>query len=69
MKNTEFYQYAFVKLADPNNSFDRTKLIMKSNSITVSDLLEDFREFLLACGYQIKGDLIVDEHNFKKEEV
>lgn len=53
-------QFRFIKYRDLNNKYDTITVDISSDASTVSEILEDFRAFLLACGYQIKGDLIVE---------
>ena len=55
--------YKFVKIKDPNNPYDISSVeICVDSEVTVSDLLENFKGFLLACGYHFTGELeIVEE--------
>ncbi len=55
----------FKKTMDKENEFDRTEIYMKSQSVSVPDLLEDFKNFLAACGYAVSFD---DEIEFIKKE-
>ncbi len=48
--------FVFKKEKDPDNSYDTTTVVVESSAITVSQILEDFKDFLMACGYQIKPD-------------
>lgn len=45
--------FIFKKQKEDNNKFDTTTVIVESSSVSLEDVLEDFKEFLLACGYQI----------------
>ena len=49
----------FKKIRDKENRFDTTDLIMRSNSSTITEILEDFADFLRGCGYSINGQLEV----------
>ena len=44
----------FRKERDKTNQFDTTNVVVESNAVTLPEILEDFKEFLMACGYQIK---------------
>jgi hypothetical protein len=50
-------KYIFNKKQDPDNRFDNTNVTIESNSESLPDLLEDFRRFLLACGFTIDGEI------------
>lgn len=50
----------FQKIKDKDNEFDNTDVLIETISITVTDLLEDFKHFLNACGYIINGTLVVE---------
>ena len=59
----------FKKTADSRSSYysrDITDISFKlhSSDLSVTDLLEEFKYFLLACGYYIDGDIVV----YKEEE-
>ena len=43
----------FKKTRDTSNQFDNTDIEITSHSITMSDIIEDFKSFLMACGYPI----------------
>lgn len=43
----------FKKQKDPDNKFDTTTVIVESSAVTLPDVLSDFKEFLMACGFQI----------------
>lgn len=52
----------FVKYQDKDNKFDTVqKVIFKSEAETLSAVLEDFTDFLMACGFRIKGTIVIDE--------
>ena len=54
-------QLTFMKRSDDDNRFDTTDVVMHSDAMTVPEILEDFRTFLLGCGYPVPGELYVDE--------
>lgn len=55
-------KYTFTKEKDPDNKFDNTKVVIELDTENRSDLLEVFREFLLACGFSVNGSIdIVEE--------
>jgi hypothetical protein len=57
----------FKKIRDESNEFDSTAISFESHSITTSEILEDFKCFLMACGYPIDfGDELAI---IKEEEV
>jgi hypothetical protein len=33
---------------------------LESSSVSLSDLLADFRDFLRGCGFQVEEDIVVD---------
>lgn len=43
----------FKKTHDPSNQYDNTDVTIESHSQTVTDILEDFKCFLMACGYPV----------------
>jgi hypothetical protein len=46
--------YKFIKLKDKNNRFDNTDVCIRLDAEqSLPDLLEAFKEFLMACGYQL----------------
>lgn len=47
----------FVKYQDLDNHFDKTKIIMKTDAITLGEIITDFENFLRACGYVFEGEL------------
>jgi hypothetical protein len=55
----------FKKIRDESNEFDSTAISFESHSITTSEILEDFKNFLMACGYPIDFS---DELAIIKEE-
>lgn len=46
----------FKKERDKTNNFDTTNVIIESTAVSLPDILSDFKEFLMACGYQISPD-------------
>lgn len=60
--------YIFKKLKDPENQFDNTDVTIKVNTETLGDLLEAFKEYLLACGYQVSGDITIEESTSADDE-
>ena len=57
----------FKKIRDESNEFDSTAISFESHALTTSEILEDFKCFLMACGYPIDfaDELII----IKQEEV
>lgn len=52
----------FVKYQNEENQFDTVKrVIFKTEAETLSTVLEDFTDFLMACGFRIKGTIVIDE--------
>lgn len=43
----------FKKVRDESNEFDSTAISFESHALTTSEILEDFKCFLMACGYHI----------------
>jgi hypothetical protein len=72
-KEASASQYVFKKNRDLNNSFDTTTVTIESEATTVTEILSDFRDFLLACGFSINGDLVVerlfDYEDFDKRDI
>lgn len=44
-------KYKFVKIKDEKNEFDTTKVVIYSDATSLSDLIDNFSDFLKACGY------------------
>ncbi len=60
----------FEKIQDKDNKYDRTKVTMVSESLTLPEIFEDFRDFLRSCGFIIDGDIeIVNDETKGEEEV
>ena len=56
--------YKFIKTRNPENRFDNTEVEITLDAVTLEDMLETFTEFLFACGYYPKGELMfVEEEN------
>jgi hypothetical protein len=55
--------YKFQKTRDPENEFDTTNVTIESNAVTMPQLIEDFKDFLAACGFPIShnDNLIIEE--------
>jgi len=43
----------FKKVRDESNEFDSTAISFESHALTTSEILEDFKCFLMACGFPI----------------
>jgi hypothetical protein len=48
-------KYIFIKKPDENNQYDISTITFEFQTVDKSDLLENFEDFLKACGYVIKG--------------
>jgi len=48
--------FVFKKERDKSNQFDTTNVVIESVAVSLPDILSDFKEFLLACGYQIRPE-------------
>lgn len=59
-------KYKFIK--EPDNQYDTTKVTFESESVTLTDLLLDFKLFLLASGFVFDGEVKVcnDELEIKE---
>ena len=51
--------YKFIKTRDPRNQFDQSDILLKTDAAMLSDILDDIKGFLQACGFIIDGDLEV----------
>jgi len=49
----------FTKIMDPSNQYDQTEVEFTTHNLTLPEILEDFKCFLLASGYIINGDIVV----------
>lgn len=47
----------FVKIKDPQNGYDSTDIIMRTDAIGLPEIVKDFEDFLRACGYRFEGEL------------
>ena len=62
--------YKFIKLKNPKNSHDTTDVAIRvNNESTLPELLQAFEDFLLACGFVIKGDIVIEEDYTKEKEL
>lgn len=60
----------FRKVKDKTNQFDNTDVTIESDSVTLTDLLDDFKSFLLACGYVIRPEediVILNDEEINEE--
>jgi hypothetical protein len=44
-------KYTFIKHRDPENRFDTTSVTMELEATTISEIVEEFANFLKASGY------------------
>lgn len=59
----------FKKTQDPNNKFSISEVSIKvHDEVTITDLLEEFGNFLKACGYSFDGelDIVNDDYDESK---
>lgn len=65
------YGHIFLKLPDPRNRFDDTKVRIATSSVELSGIIGAFEEYLLACGFSIDGhlEIIRDEVDDATEDV
>lgn len=52
-------RYKFIKYRDKGNLADTNTIIFKSVAISQFDILQDFEDFLKACGFYIDGTIEV----------
>lgn len=52
-------KYKFIKYQDPQNPYDTTKVVLSSDTVCIDTLLGDIEDFLRACGFTVKGDLVI----------
>ena len=55
----------FKKLRDKNNEFDNLDIIVRTDEVCIGEILEDFKSFLMGCGYPIE---FTDRLELIKEE-
>lgn len=48
--------FIFKKLKDKDNRFDTNDIIMRSEAMTIPEIMEDFRDFLKGCGFRFKDE-------------
>lgn len=48
-------------IPDPNNKFDTDTVIFKTESVTLTEILQTFEFFLKGCGFSFKGTLGIVE--------
>ena len=54
--------FVFKKDRNPHNTHDISEVEYRVDSeVSLVNLLDEFRLFLLACGYSVAGDIVVDE--------
>lgn len=51
------------KQKDPSNEFDTSEVTLVTHAVTLDEILEDVKSFLLACGYPINwnAELVIQE--------
>lgn len=62
-------KYKFIKIKDPDNEHDKVSIKFSVETDYLPDLLDAFKEFLLGCGYSIKGDLEVIDDTCDNEDL
>ena len=59
----------FIKERDADNPYDNTDIVMSTDEITLTEIVQEFQHFLLACGYVFDGDLdFVEEESLTDED-
>ena len=53
--------FKFIKEVDQDNEYDKSHVEMTIDTECRSDLLEEFKCFLLACGFSVNGELEIGE--------
>lgn len=63
--------FIFKKLRDLENPFDVSEVEMKVESASLTEILEEFKFFLMSSGFHITGDIeiIEDEPEYSTEEL
>lgn len=58
-------KYKFIKYPDPENKeFDRATIEVTTEATTLTEILEDFENFLRACTFSVEeGSLIIDKED------
>lgn len=61
----------FKKTKDSSNKFDTSTITLESEAVSLPEILEDFKSFLMACGYAVEytDDIVIEkEESFEEEE-
>lgn len=63
--------YKFIKTPDPDNRFDHTTIIMKSDmqDMNLYDLLELIEDFIRASGFSLAGLEIKESEDYVKRTI
>ena len=61
----------FKKTKDLSNEFDNTEVYLKTDALTVPEILEDFKNFLAGCGYPVtfEDEIEIKYHDEKEGDV
>ena len=51
-------KYTLIKQPDERNMYDIDTVTMEFETEMLTDLLEHYKRFLLACGYIIEGEIV-----------
>lgn len=54
-------KYTFIKHRDPSNKYDISDITMELDSVILPDMLNEFKLFLIASGFVIRGDIMIEE--------
>lgn len=54
-------RYTFIKTRDVQNPYDITEINMTVETESLPELLEEFKNFLIASGFTIHGDIMIEE--------
>lgn len=62
--------YRFIKIKDPDNHFEVSDIQFDVETVDLSEVIEQFSRFLLACGFVFEGELeiVKEESNTTETE-
>lgn len=58
-------KYVFKKIKDETNQYDVSDVTFEVDTVGLPELLEEFKNFLLASGFVIRGDLMIEEPDYE----
>lgn len=64
----ERFKYALLKYQDKDNRFDTNSVCVKSNAVTLTELLDDLLIFIRASGFSVPNNAVLELASTGKDD-